>query len=192
MRSARRLALAADYRTRQRRSPGRGRTRPAPRDASPARERVARTRVTPAPDRERYRSRVARSRLPRTSTGSPPRPGPERKLTSLTSPEDRVLGFVESVGDRDVLTGETSEGQSRPSARPIRGDWRAGKGCELLQRGSTSAWCGPFRMRRWGSRSRDGTPGDRRIRNPRTRHPDAVGAISTDGSDRFRLTGVGL
>jgi DNA gyrase/topoisomerase IV subunit A len=64
--------------------------------------------------------------------------GPGRGVTliKLTSPEDRVLGFVASVGDRDLLTVETSRGAEQTiSTAKYEVTGRGGKGRELLQRG---------------------------------------------------------
>ena len=44
---------------------------------------------------------------------------PSRQASSLIklgSDEDKVLGFIASTGDRDLLTVETTRGGSRPSA----------------------------------------------------------------------------
>ena len=63
-------------------------------------------------------------------------PGRGVILVKLSSPEDRVLGFIASSGDRDLLTVETSRGaeQTISTAKyDITG--RGGKGRELLQRG---------------------------------------------------------
>ena len=57
-------------------------------------------------------------------------------LIKLTSPDDRVLGFVASVGDRDLLTVETSRGAEQTiSTAKYEVTGRGGKGRELLQRG---------------------------------------------------------
>ncbi|HVC19719.1 MAG TPA: DNA topoisomerase IV subunit A [Vicinamibacterales bacterium] len=63
-------------------------------------------------------------------------PGRGVMLIKLTAPDDRVLGFVASTGDRDLLTVETSRGatQNVSTARyEVTG--RGGRGRELLQRG---------------------------------------------------------
>jgi DNA gyrase subunit A len=52
------------------------------------------------------------------------------------SGEDRVLGFVASTGDRDLLTAETSRGAEQTiSTAKYEVTSRGGKGRELLQRG---------------------------------------------------------
>jgi DNA gyrase subunit A len=57
-------------------------------------------------------------------------------LIKLTSKEDRVLGFVASTGDRDLLTVETSRGAEQTiSTAKYEVTGRGGKGRELLQRG---------------------------------------------------------
>jgi DNA gyrase/topoisomerase IV subunit A len=63
-------------------------------------------------------------------------PGRGVILIKLPSPEDRVLGFVASVGDRDLLTVETSRGAEQTiSTAKYEVTGRGGKGRELLQRG---------------------------------------------------------
>jgi DNA gyrase subunit A len=63
-------------------------------------------------------------------------PGRGVILIKLTSPDDRVLGFVASVGDRDLLTVETSRGAEQTiSTMKYEVTGRGGKGRELLQRG---------------------------------------------------------
>ena len=50
--------------------------------------------------------------------------------------EDRVLGFIASSGDRDLLTVETSRGAEQTiSTAKYEVTGRGGKGRELLQRG---------------------------------------------------------
>jgi DNA gyrase subunit A len=50
--------------------------------------------------------------------------------------EDRVLGFIASTGDRDLLTVETSRGAEQTiSTTKYEVTGRGGKGRELLQRG---------------------------------------------------------
>jgi DNA gyrase subunit A len=50
--------------------------------------------------------------------------------------EDRVLGFIASTGDRDLLTVETSRGAEQTiSTAKYEVTGRGGKGRELLQRG---------------------------------------------------------
>jgi DNA gyrase subunit A len=63
-------------------------------------------------------------------------PGRGVILIKLTSEEDRVLGFVASSGDRDLLTVETSRGAEQTiSTAKYEVTSRGGKGRELLQRG---------------------------------------------------------
>ena len=50
--------------------------------------------------------------------------------------DDRVLGFIASSGDRDLLTVETSRGAEQTiSTTKYEITGRGGKGRELLQRG---------------------------------------------------------
>ncbi len=63
-------------------------------------------------------------------------PGRGVILIKLTSKDDRVLGFIASVGDRDLLTVETSRGAEQTiSTAKYEVTGRGGKGRELLQRG---------------------------------------------------------
>jgi DNA gyrase subunit A len=63
-------------------------------------------------------------------------PGRGVILIKLASDEDRVLGFIASTGDRDLLTVETSRGaQQTISTAKYEVTGRGGKGRELLQRG---------------------------------------------------------
>jgi DNA gyrase subunit A len=63
-------------------------------------------------------------------------PGRGVILIKLASKEDRVLGFVASTGDRDLLTVETSRGGEQTiSTAKYEVTGRGGKGRELLQRG---------------------------------------------------------
>jgi DNA gyrase subunit A len=63
-------------------------------------------------------------------------PGRGVILIKLSSKEDRVLGFVASSGDRDLLTVETSRGAEQTiSTAKYEITGRGGKGRELLQRG---------------------------------------------------------
>src|SRR5262249_7559174 len=63
-------------------------------------------------------------------------PGRGVILIKLTSGDDRVLGFVASSGDRDLLTVETSRGAEQTiSTAKYEVTGRGGKGRELLQRG---------------------------------------------------------
>jgi len=63
-------------------------------------------------------------------------PGRGVILIKLASKDDRVLGFVASTGDRDLLTVETSRGSEQTiSTAKYEVTGRGGKGRELLQRG---------------------------------------------------------
>jgi DNA gyrase subunit A len=63
-------------------------------------------------------------------------PGRGVILVKLASPDDRVLGFIASTGDRDLLTVETSRGAEQTiSTTKYDVTGRGGKGRELLQRG---------------------------------------------------------
>ncbi len=63
-------------------------------------------------------------------------PGRGVILIKLSSPEDRVLGFIASTGDRDLMTVETSRGAEQTiSTTKYDVTGRGGKGRELLQRG---------------------------------------------------------
>ena len=63
-------------------------------------------------------------------------PGKGVILIKLASEEDRVLGFIASTGDRDLLTVETSRGAEQTiSTGKYEVTGRGGKGRELLQRG---------------------------------------------------------
>jgi DNA gyrase subunit A len=63
-------------------------------------------------------------------------PGRGVILIKLTHKEDRVLGFIASTGDRDLLTVETSRGAEQTiSTAKYEVTGRGGKGRELLQRG---------------------------------------------------------
>jgi len=63
-------------------------------------------------------------------------PGRGVILIKLQSEEDRVLGFIASTGDRDLLTVETSRGAEQTISTAKYGTTgRGGKGRELLQRG---------------------------------------------------------
>ena len=63
-------------------------------------------------------------------------PGRGVILIKLSSKADRVLGFVASTGDRDLLTVETSRGAEQTiSTAKYEITGRGGKGRELLQRG---------------------------------------------------------
>ncbi|HEX7087024.1 MAG TPA: DNA gyrase subunit A, partial [Vicinamibacterales bacterium] len=63
-------------------------------------------------------------------------PGRGVILIKLQDKDDRVLGFVASTGDRDLLTVETSRGAEQTiSTAKYEVTGRGGKGRELLQRG---------------------------------------------------------
>jgi DNA gyrase subunit A len=63
-------------------------------------------------------------------------PGKGVILIKLSPKEDRVLGFIASTGDRDLLTVETSRGAEQTiSTTKYEVTSRGGKGRELLQRG---------------------------------------------------------
>jgi DNA gyrase subunit A len=63
-------------------------------------------------------------------------PGRGVILIKLSSSGDRVLGFIASTGDRDLLTVETSRGAEQTvSTAKYDVTGRGGKGRELLQRG---------------------------------------------------------
>ena len=63
-------------------------------------------------------------------------PGKGVLLIRLTTDTDRVLGFIASTGDRDLLTVETSRGAEHTVSTTKYGvTGRGGKGRELLQRG---------------------------------------------------------
>jgi DNA gyrase subunit A len=63
-------------------------------------------------------------------------PGKGVILVKLQSDEDRVLGFIASTGDRDLMRVETSRGGEQTiSTAKYDVTGRGGKGRELLQRG---------------------------------------------------------
>jgi DNA gyrase subunit A len=63
-------------------------------------------------------------------------PGRGVILIKLTGDDDRVLGFIASTGDRDLMTVETSRGAEQTiSTAKYEVTGRGGKGRELLQRG---------------------------------------------------------
>ena len=63
-------------------------------------------------------------------------PGKGVILVKLDPARDRVLGFIASVGDRDLLVVETSRGAEQTvSTVKYEVTGRGGKGRELLQRG---------------------------------------------------------
>ncbi|MFN8065406.1 MAG: DNA topoisomerase IV subunit A [Vicinamibacterales bacterium] len=66
-------------------------------------------------------------------------PGKGVILIKLASDEDKVLGFIASTGDRDLLTVETTRGAEQTiSTAKYEVTGRGGKGRELLQRGRFS------------------------------------------------------
>jgi DNA gyrase subunit A len=63
-------------------------------------------------------------------------PGKGVILIKLSSDDDRVLGFIASTGDRDLMRVETSRGAEQTvSTAKYEVTGRGGKGRELLQRG---------------------------------------------------------
>ena len=63
-------------------------------------------------------------------------PGKGVILIKLTRREDRVIGFIASAGDRDLLRVETSRGGEQTiSTAKYEVTGRGGKGRALLQRG---------------------------------------------------------
>ncbi len=63
-------------------------------------------------------------------------PGKGVRLIKIRKDEDRVLGFIASKGDRDLLTVETSRGAEQTiSTAKYEVTGRGGRGRELLQRG---------------------------------------------------------
>jgi DNA gyrase subunit A len=71
-------------------------------------------------------------------------PGKGVILIKLSSDEDKVLGFVASTGDRDLLTVETTRGSEQTiSTGKYEVTGRGGKGRELLQRGGFSRVVSP-------------------------------------------------
>jgi DNA gyrase subunit A len=63
-------------------------------------------------------------------------PGKGVILIKLSGDEDRVLGFIASTGDRDIMRVETTRGAEQTiSTTKYEVTGRGGKGRELLQRG---------------------------------------------------------
>jgi DNA gyrase subunit A len=63
-------------------------------------------------------------------------PGRGVILIKLQEDDDKVLGFIASTGDRDLLTVETSRGAEQTiSTTKYEVTGRGGRGRELLQRG---------------------------------------------------------
>ena len=68
-------------------------------------------------------------------------PGRGVILIKLDRQADRVLGFIASSGDRDLMTVETSRGAEQTiSTAKYDVTGRGGKGRELLQRGQFTRW----------------------------------------------------
>ncbi len=86
------------------------------------------------PDRRHRRG--ARPALPGRRGQLPVGPGQGRHPHQAGAKDDRVLGFIASTGDRDLLTVETSRGAEQTiSTAKYEVTGRGGKGRELLQRG---------------------------------------------------------
>ena len=69
-------------------------------------------------------------------------PGRGVILIKLADEDDRVLGFIASTGDRDLLTVETTRGAEQTiSTAKYEVTGRGGKGRELLQRGQFTRVC---------------------------------------------------
>ena len=69
-------------------------------------------------------------------------PGKGVILIKLTDNDDRVLGFIASKGERDLLTVETTRGGEQTiSTGKYEVTGRGGKGRELLQRGGSPVSC---------------------------------------------------
>ena len=63
-------------------------------------------------------------------------PGRGVILIKLQKEDDRLLGFIASTGDRDLMTVETTRGAEQTISTTKYGvTGRGGKGRELLQRG---------------------------------------------------------
>ena len=81
-------------------------------------------------------ARGARHAVPGRGGELPVRSRPRRHPDQALSADDRVLGFIASTGDRDLLTVETSRGAEQTiSTAKYEVTGRGGKGRELLQRG---------------------------------------------------------
>ncbi len=66
-------------------------------------------------------------------------PGKGVILIKIDPGEDHVLGFIASIGDRDLMVVETSRGAEQTiSTAKYEVTGRGGKGRELLQRGQFS------------------------------------------------------
>ena len=69
-------------------------------------------------------------------------PGRGVILIKLQKEDDRLLGFIASTGDRDLMTVETTRGAEQTISTTKYGvTGRGGKGRELLQRGEFSGSC---------------------------------------------------
>ncbi len=78
----------------------------------------------------------ARDVVPGRRDQLPLGPGPRRDPHQAAEDDDRVLGFIASVGDRDLMVVETSRGAEQTiSTTKYEVTGRGGKGRELLQRG---------------------------------------------------------
>ena len=88
-------------------------------------------------DRDRGHRAGARDAVPGVARSTTcPGPGKGVILIKLKPGEDRVLGFLASNGDRDLLTVETSRGAEQTvSTTKYEVTSRGGRGRELLQRG---------------------------------------------------------
>ena len=75
-------------------------------------------------------------------------PGKGVILIKVDGTKDRLIGFIASRGDRDLLTVETSRGAEQTiSTTKYDVTARGGKGRELLQRGSfTRVVSGPVQV----------------------------------------------
>ena len=84
----------------------------------------------------------------------PVRAGPRRDPDQARLGADRVLGFIASTGDRDLMTVETTRGAEQTiSTTKYEVTGRGGKGRELLQRGQFTRviWPVPDAPAPWGS-----------------------------------------
>ena len=71
-------------------------------------------------------------------------PGRGVILIKLSTEADRVLGFIASTGDRDLMTVETTRRRADDQHDEVRGHGRGGKGRELLQRGQFTRVIAPI------------------------------------------------
>ena len=87
-------------------------------------------------DRHRRHAPGARDALQGRRGQLPRRPGRGVILIKLQKDDDRLLGFIASTGDRDLMTVETTRGAEQTISTAKYGvTGRGGKGRELLQRG---------------------------------------------------------